>query len=98
MSIHAWLGGARKRMLGRLLGIAAAFCLLAPAAAPAQTETDPVTALRQEIEALRQEYRERLADLEARLARLEGAGEGQVSGQEDDELAALRTAAQETAG
>ncbi|HEX5720964.1 MAG TPA: hypothetical protein VF179_32730 [Thermoanaerobaculia bacterium] len=98
MSIHAWLGGARKRMLGRLLGIAAAFCLLAPAAAPAQTETDPVTALRQEIEALRQEYGGRLADLEARLARLEATGEGQVSAQEDDELAALRAAAQETAG
>ncbi|MEA2564169.1 MAG: hypothetical protein QOH06_5673 [Acidobacteriota bacterium] len=103
MSIHRWLGGARKRMLG----VAAAFCLLAPAAAPAQTETDPVTALRQEIDALRQEYGERLADLEARLTRLEATGEGQAavetpeapaSGQEDDELAALRAAAQETTG
>lgn len=90
MSIHVWLGGARKRMLG----VAAAICLLAPAAAPAQTETDPVTALRQEIEALRQEYGERLADLEARLARLESAGDAQ----EEDELAALRAEAQETAG
>src|SRR5215203_5249406 len=97
MSIHVWLGGARKRMLG----VAAAICLLAPAAAPAQTETDPVTTLRQEIEALRQEYGERLADLEARLARLEVSGEGQASVQvqeEDDELAALRAAAQETTG
>lgn len=94
MSIHIWLGGARKRMLG----VAAAFCLLAPAAAPAQTETDPVTALRQEIAALRQEYGERLADLEARLARLEATGEGQVTTQEDDELAALRAEAEETAG
>jgi len=101
MSIHRWLGGARKRMLG----IAAAFCLLVPATARAQTETDPVQALRQEIETLRQEYGERLADLEARLARLEAAGETpeapastQASEQEDDELAALRASAQETAG
>ncbi|HVG07402.1 MAG TPA: hypothetical protein VNM67_06835 [Thermoanaerobaculia bacterium] len=100
MSIHDWLGGARKRMLGRRLGITAALCLLAPAAAPAQTAQteDPVQALRQEIEALRQEYGERLADLEARLARLEGTGEAQASGQEDDELAALRAAAEETTG
>lgn len=96
MSIHVWLGGALKLTLG----VAAAFCLLAPAAAYAQTETDPVTALRQEIEALRQEYGDRLADLEARLARLEASGEeGQVSAQEgDDELATLRAEAQETAG
>lgn len=104
MSIHRWLGGARKRMLG----IAAVVCLLAPATASAQTETDPVQALRQEIETLRQEYGERLADLEARLARLEAAGETQAtpeapasapaSEQEDDELAALRASAQETAG
>jgi hypothetical protein len=95
MSIHVWLGGT----LRLTLGVAAAFCLLAPAAAPAQTETDPVTALRQEIEALRQEYGDRLADLEARLARLEASGQGQVSAQEeDDELAVLRAAAEETAG
>ncbi|HEX6861196.1 MAG TPA: hypothetical protein VF414_00175 [Thermoanaerobaculia bacterium] len=93
MSIHVWLGGARKRMLG----VAAAFCLLAPTAAQAQT--DPVEELRKEIQALRQEYGERLADLEARLARLEAGGEGQVPArEEDDELAALRAAAQETAG
>lgn len=102
MSIHVRLGGARKRMLGRLLGrllgVAAALCLLAPAAAPAQTETDPVAALRQEIEALRQEYGERLADLETRLARLEATGEGQASGQEDDDLASLRAEAEATAG
>lgn len=101
MSIHTWLGGARKRMLG----VSAALCLLAPAAAPAQTASpsaDPVTALRQEIDALRKEYDERLADLEARLARLEASGEPQASAEtvtpeEDDELAALRAAA-ETAG
>ncbi len=95
MSIHIWFGGARKRMLGRLLGITAAFCLLAPAAAPAQTETDPVTALRQEIEALRQEYGERLSDLEARLAQIEA---GRPQGETEDELASLRAEAEATAG
>jgi len=97
MSIHAWLGGARKRMLA----VAAAFCLLAPAAAPAQTETDPVATLRQEIGALRQEYGERLSALEARLAQLEtGRPQGPQGPQGDteDELAALRAEAEATAG
>lgn len=93
MSIHVWLGGARQRMLG----VAAVFCLLAPAAVSAQ-DADPVQALRQEMEALRKEYGERLADLEARLARLEASGETPAPASEDDELAALRDAAQETAG
>lgn len=100
MSIHFWLGGARTRMLG-----AAVLCLLAPDAARAQT--DPVEALRLEIQTLRQEYGERLAALEARLAQLEATREGQaatepvppVSSEElEDELAALRAEAEATAG
>lgn len=98
MSNPSWLGGPPQRTLVA----AAVLCLLAPAMARAQTETDPVQALRREIETLRQEYGERLADLEARLARLEAAGEtpDPASGQEqeEDELAALRASAQETAG
>lgn len=94
MSIQIWLGGARKRMLG----VAAALCLLAPAAAPAQE----IEELRQEIQALRQEYGDRLAALEARLAQLEAAqtGTGTVPPAEEteDELAALRAEAEATAG
>lgn len=87
MSIQPWLGNARTRMLG----VAAAFCLLAPAAASAQD----IEALRQEIQALRQEYGERLAALEARLAQLEAARQPEGT---EDELAALRAEAEATAG
>ena len=87
MSIQPWLGNTRTRMLG----VAAAFCLLAPAAASAQD----VEALRQEIQALRQEYGERLAALEARLAQLEAA---RPQAEAEDDLAALRAEAEATAG
>jgi hypothetical protein len=107
MSTQSWLGGTRRR-----LGVCAALCVLAPAAAGAQTDSpsagDPVADLRQEIADLRQEYGDRLADLEARLARLEAAREGSeepplpeapaIGQPEEDELAALRAAAQEAAG
>lgn len=93
MSIQPWLGGARKRMLG----VAAAFCLLAPAASAQDIE-----ALRQEIQALRQEYGERLTALEARLAQLEAAQTGAETAppveETEDELAALRAEAEATAG
>jgi hypothetical protein len=65
-------------------------------------------AVRKEIADLRKEYGDRLADLEARLARLEASGEVQtpdteaatppVAATEDDELAALRASADQTAG
>lgn len=74
---------------------------------------DAVEALRKEIADLRKEYGDRLADLEARLLRLEAGGEAQAEipapeasatpqtteqPTEDDELAALRASAAETAG
>ncbi|HEX3126699.1 MAG TPA: hypothetical protein VH394_05160 [Thermoanaerobaculia bacterium] len=105
MSIHSWFGGTRWQTPW----VCAAICLvLFTPAAHAQTDsTDPVQALRKEIADLRKEYGDRLADLEARLARLEAAGETQAATPEapapaaqteDDELAALRASAEETAG
>lgn len=100
MSIHSWFGGTRKPALR----VCAAICLafFAPAV---RAQPDSVEALRKEIADLRKEYGDRLADLEARLARLEAAGETQVATPEapaaqteDDELAALRASAEETAG
>lgn len=86
MSIRSWLG------------VAAALCLLAPAAASAQD----IEELRREIQALRQEYGDRLAALEARLAQLEAAQTGTETAPpaavEEDELAALRAEAEATAG
>jgi hypothetical protein len=79
-----------------MLAVCSALWLIAPAAAPAQEApgSDPVAALRLEIEALKQTYETRIAELERRLAGLEAAAEPT----EDDELAALRAAAQDTAG
>ena len=78
------------------LAVCSALWLIAPASAPAQEApgTDPVAALRQEIEALKQTYETRITELERRLAGLEAVAKPT----EDDELAALRAAAQETAG
>ncbi|MES1243243.1 MAG: hypothetical protein ABUT39_16650 [Acidobacteriota bacterium] len=105
MSIHSWFGGTRERRLGVCAAICLVFC--APAVRAQSDSTDPVQELRKEIADLRKEYGDRLADLEARLARLEATGEAQApetgaaapaAGAEDDELAALRAAATETAG
>lgn len=100
MSTHFWFGGTRKHRLR----VCAAICLalFSPAL---RAQSDDVEALRKEIADLRKEYGDRLADLEARLARLEAGGEAQTSAtpetpasSEDDELAALRASADETAG
>ncbi|HSF39725.1 MAG TPA: hypothetical protein VLT87_08025 [Thermoanaerobaculia bacterium] len=82
------------------LAVCAALWLIVPAAAPAQEApgTDPVAALRQEIESLKQSYEARIAELERRLAELEAGRPASGEAEADDELAALRAAAQETAG
>lgn len=91
MARPRWLSGNRKRLLG--VGAALCFFALAAGAQTPSTAGDPVEAIRQEIADLRKEYGERLADLEARLARLEAA-----PSDEEDELAALRAAAEEASG
>jgi hypothetical protein len=81
---------------------------------PSTPSDTAVDALRKEIADLRKEYGDRLADLEARLARIEAGGEAQAATEtaepaetaapaapaltEDDELAALRASADQTAG
>ncbi len=70
------------------------FALALPHAALPAQETDPVAALRAEIEALRQGYETRLAALEARLASLET---GRTPSPADDELTATRAAAEAAA-
>jgi hypothetical protein len=93
------------------LGACLILGLLAAPAAHAQTnpDDDPVAALRREIEAVKKEYGDRLTALEKRLAELEAgrpAADTAVAAAEtppapateDDELAALRAAAAETAG
>jgi hypothetical protein len=82
------------------LAVCAALWLIVPAAALAQEApaTDPVAALRQEIESLKQSYEARIAELERRLAELEAGRPASGETEVDDELAALRAAAQETAG
>lgn len=103
MSIHSWFGGTRRHRPRVCAAICLVLCTMSASGLRAQSvpSSDTVEALRKEIADLRKEYGDRLADLEARLARLEGAGGAQVSetpATEDDELAALRAAAEETAG
>lgn len=105
MSIHSWFGGTRKPALRVCAAICLALSAMSPSGLHAQTADDTVEALRKEIADLRKEYGDRLADLEARLVRLEAAGETQAATPEapaaqteDDELAALRASAEETAG
>ncbi|MFP5286024.1 MAG: hypothetical protein ACLGI9_09830, partial [Thermoanaerobaculia bacterium] len=80
-----------------LLAVLTALWLLVPAAARAQT-ADPVAELRQEIETLKQTYEARIDELERRLAELETGRPAGPAPTEDDELAALRAAAEEAAG
>jgi len=108
MARPMWLGGNRRRLVG--VCAALSFFVSAAGAQTPSTTGDPVEAIRQEIADLRKEYGDRLADLEARLARLEAGREGEaalgetpaapeaVLSEEDDEIAALRAAAEETAG
>ncbi len=72
---------------------ALALTLTAMAFAPPAVaeDSDPVAALRAELDSMRAQYEARIAALEARLAELEARGQA-------DELAALRQAAQEAAG
>lgn len=78
------------------LGACAAVLLLCPAPARAQG-ADDVATLRKEIEDLKRTYEERISTLEKRLAEIETAQAPQTPS-EEDELAALRAAAEETAG
>jgi hypothetical protein len=82
-----------------ILAALTALWLFLPSAAPAQTD-DPVAELRQEIEMLKATYETRIAELERRLAELEAGRQATepAAPTEDDELAALRAAAEEAAG
>jgi hypothetical protein len=66
-----------------ILGVWAAFCLLAPSRSQAQAAPqDSVTALRQEIEEMKKAYEERISALEKRLADMEAAqGQAPVTAQ-----------------
>lgn len=93
-------GAARLRAIACLLTLALGACPGILRAQGSVTNEDPVSALRQEIEQLRRDYERRLADLESRLAAIEG-GEGAPAPAEpapaEDDLAALRAAAQAAA-
>ncbi|MGD2116703.1 MAG: hypothetical protein PVG07_16740, partial [Acidobacteriota bacterium] len=60
------------------------------------SDPDPITELRAEIEALKAEHERRIAELEARIAELEADRRTAPTGEPDD-LAALRAAAREAA-
>lgn len=81
-----------------ILAALTALWLLVPAPAPAQTD-DPVAELRQELETLKLTYEARIAELERRLAELETSPQAAepAAPTQDDELAALRAAAEEAA-
>ncbi len=94
--------GTDCRVLGTrywILGVCAAVFLLCPALARAQ-EADDVATLRKEIEEMKNAYEDRISALEKRLAELETAPAPQTPqpSTEDEELAALRAAAEEMAG
>lgn len=88
--------GARYWTLGAYATVFLIGFLLCPASARAQG-TDDVATLRKEIEDLKKAYEERISALEKRLTELE-TGPAPQTPTEDDELAALRAAAEEAAG
>lgn len=90
---------ARDWILGACATVFLMGFLLCPAALRAQD--DSVTTLRKEIEELKRAYEDRISALEKRLAELETGPQATAPAQtptEDEELAALRAAAEETAG
>jgi hypothetical protein len=110
MSIHPWFGGTRKHILVAF----AALCLLAPSIAGAQTESSvealrkEIAEIRKEYGDRLADLEARLARLEAGSAAQAPTAEAPETepttqtaapaGTEDDELAALRASAQQTAG
>lgn len=85
-----------------ILGACAAVFLLCPATLQAQETQDiSVATLRKEIEELKKTYEDRISALEKRLAEMEAGPQAAAPAPaptEDEELAALRAAAEETAG
>ena len=94
---------ARRWILGACAAVFLMGFLLCPATLRAQEAQDDgsVATLRKEIEELKRAYEERISALEKRLAELEAGPQATApppTPTEDDELAALRAAAEETAG